>query len=355
MFENVVADVASPVLIAMCTVTAFVCFFAGWFGKGSGSRRRENELKRDILEAKGSIPQLESSVRNREMRIAQLQSEVVELSERTEDLHNDLDAASTDLRRATREARNVTSELEIVKGTRASTGNVIMDGFDDDEPDTTQDSKLAAQLKKTQALYEKLKQGLLKRDERIEQLTEQLSEVSDSPEAASPEPKPEVNPASDELSEQITGQQRTIEKLRNELDETRDEKVMLADMAKRRSQNNQALKEASVEAGDQRLKLENEIETLSKTIGDREASIKRLLGDVEQLKATNETQQQQLTADVAAHQQVLAQRDDQLQTLESSLTDHQTQIATLEQDLEQPAPTCKERMRRCRSTSRQFP
>ena len=106
MFEDIFADVASPMLIVMCAAIAFICFFAGWFGNGSGSRHRENELKRDIIEAKRSIPQLESSVRNRETRIAQLQGEVRELSERTGDLHRNLEATGMDLRRATREARN---------------------------------------------------------------------------------------------------------------------------------------------------------------------------------------------------------------------------------------------------------
>lgn len=326
-----------PILIAMCAAIAFICFFAGWFINGSGSQRRENDLKRDIIEAKRSIPQLESSVRNRETHIAQLQGEVRELSERTGELHRNLEATGMDLRRATREARNVTSELEIVKGTRVDTGNVIMDGFDDDEPDTTEDGKLAAQLKKTQTLYEKLKQGLLRRDERIEELEEQISARSDLPEAVSTELKSEIDTAADELREQIAAHEGTIEKLRNELGETRDEKDMLADMAKRRSQNNRALKEANVEADAEQQKREDEIKTLSNTIGNREVSIKRLLDDVEQLKATNETQQRQLTkltADVAAHQPVLAQRDDRIQTLESSLTDHQTQMATLDQDLD---------------------
>ncbi|MCZ6711332.1 MAG: hypothetical protein O7B25_13310, partial [Gammaproteobacteria bacterium] len=213
---------------------------------------------------------------------------------------------------------------------------VIVDGFDDDEPDTSEDSKLSAQLKKTQALYEKLKQGLLKRDEQIEQLQDQLGARSNLPEATAPELKAEFDAASNELREKITACQSTIDKLRTELRESRDEKDMLADMAKRRSQNNQALKQAGADANAERQKLEVEIETLSKTIGDREASIKRLLGEVAQLKATNETQQQQLTkltADVAAHQQVLDQRDERIRALDSSLTEQQTHITALGQEL----------------------
>ena len=158
MFEDLVANMTfSPVLIVVCAAIALVSFSIGWMGKGSGVRRRESELKRDILEAKRSIPQLESSVRNRELQITRLEEEVRELNERTGELHRNLETRGTELRSATREARNLTSELEVVKGNRTSTGNVIMDGFDDEEPDAPVDSKLAAQLKKTEALYEKLK------------------------------------------------------------------------------------------------------------------------------------------------------------------------------------------------------
>jgi len=341
MFEDIVADMAfSPVLIVLCAAIAIVCFVSAWRVRGSGAKRRERELKRDVLEAKRSIPQLESSVRNREVQIAQLQGEVSELNERTGDLHRDLESTGMELRRTTREARNVTSELDIVKGNRITSDNVIMDGFDDEEPDTSGDSKLAAQLKRTEALYEKLRKGLIKRDERIEQLQEQLGASSDSQGPASPELEAklaELDASSGELGERITVHERTIEKLRGELSEAHREKDMLADMAKRRSENNQALKQASAEAEAQVPKLEREIESLSKIIKDREASIKRLLEELEQIKAVNEAQEQQLTevsADIDAHQQVLDLRDVKIQTLESSVSQREERLTALGQELD---------------------
>ena len=70
----------SPILIAALAGVAVVAFFIGWKAKGSGANRRESELKREILEAKGSIPQLESSVRNRDTQISRLQSDLNETS-----------------------------------------------------------------------------------------------------------------------------------------------------------------------------------------------------------------------------------------------------------------------------------
>ncbi len=329
----------SPMLIVVCAAVAIISFMLGWNSKGSGARRREQDLKREVLEAKRSIPQLESSVRNRELQIARLEGEVKELTERSGELHRNLEIKETELRSANRVARNLTSELEVVKGSRTSSGNVIVDGFEDEEPELRGDSKLAMRLKKSEALYEKLKQGLLQRDEQIEKLQSQLSTGAglQGPGSAELEARvAELDAHTGELREKIEIYERTIEKLRAEITEVRQEKDMLADMAKRRSETNQALKEASAEAEAQLPKLKQDIEAREKTITDREASIKRLLGELDQIKAENAGQEQQiaeLSRQVSAHQEVVAERDMNIQRLESSVNQREERISLLDAQL----------------------
>jgi chromosome segregation ATPase len=340
MFEDLVANMTfSPVLIVVCAAIAIASFFFGWAGKGSGAKGRELALKRDVLEAKRSIPQLESSVRNRELQIARLTEEVKGLTDGTTALQTRLEGKENELRSASREARNLTSELEVVKGNRTSTGNVIMDGFEDEASDSPADSKLAARLEKTEALYQKLKKGLIKRDEHIEELQAQLDTDPSSQAPASGELQDkveELDASADELRETIRSQEGVIEKLRGELTEARQEKEMLADMAKRRSENNQALKEASAEAEAQLPQLEVQIADLGETITTREASIKRMLAELEELKSDKQAQEQQITAissQLQGHQQVLDEHDAKVVGLESSIEQRDERISALTNEL----------------------
>ena len=128
-----------------------------------------------MLDAKASVPQLESSVRNRDTQIARLQEEISDLNDRTNDLLRDQDKQANALRSAEREVKNLTSELNAVRGVRSAEDNLVMDGFEDEVAAEPGDSAIATQLKKTEALYEKLKGALIKRDERIEELEMLLS------------------------------------------------------------------------------------------------------------------------------------------------------------------------------------
>ena len=59
---------------------------------------------------------------------------------------------------------------DLRRGVRPADDNLVMDGFEDEVAAAPGDSAIATQLKKTEALYEKLKGALIKRDERIEEL-----------------------------------------------------------------------------------------------------------------------------------------------------------------------------------------
>ena len=62
----------SFITIALLVTTAGVCFSAGWTARRVSTSGRDVELKRNVYEAKGAIPQLESTLRNRDQRIATL-------------------------------------------------------------------------------------------------------------------------------------------------------------------------------------------------------------------------------------------------------------------------------------------
>ena len=72
----------SFITIALLVTTAGVCFGLGWTARRVSTSGREVELKRNVYEAKGAIPQLESTLRNRDQRISTLQGEMQALRDR---------------------------------------------------------------------------------------------------------------------------------------------------------------------------------------------------------------------------------------------------------------------------------
>jgi TolA-binding protein len=147
MLEELLTNTTlSPVLIGVAAIAAIIAFVIGRLSNG-GPRKREEALKRDLLDAKASVPQLESSVRNRDAQIARLTEEINEVSERASDLLREQDRQANALRSAEREVRNLTSELNAVRGIRTSDDNLVMDGFDDEVAAEPGDSKIATQLK----------------------------------------------------------------------------------------------------------------------------------------------------------------------------------------------------------------
>jgi len=331
----------SPTLIAVILGTAVVCFFIGWMAKGSGVNRREAELRREILEAKGSIPQLESSIRNRDTQIGRLTEELNDTNDRNSELLRTNETKERDLKGAAREVKNLTSELAAIRGHSGRDGNnVIMDGFDDDTTTETEGgSALEAQLKKTEALYEKLKSALIKRDERIDHLEAELAGAAVSESSALDtvdHAQEQINDEAHELKRRLDDQLNLVADLQNQISELNKEKVMLEELASRRSKSNRALKNASAEAEARVPQLEAEITEREQTISDREASIKRLLNDLETTREELSGREAELSA---AQAQVSASREEllavqpKIDELNQRIAQREERIDTLDQEV----------------------
>ena len=107
MPEGFLTDMTfSPAMIAIGLGICILSFLLGWIGKGVGARRREGDLKRDVLEAKASVPQLESTVRNRDQQIARLQEELKDLTDQTTELYRTQEQKDRELRTAERAVKN---------------------------------------------------------------------------------------------------------------------------------------------------------------------------------------------------------------------------------------------------------
>ncbi len=313
-------------------------FVGLWFGlilKGIGAGRREAALKKDVLEAKGSIPHLESTIRNREQAISRLEIENQSLTERTSELQRDVDTKEAQSRAAAREARSLKSELAVVKSVRGDSDDMMLDGFED-ETDEPVDSAMQARLNKTEALYEKLKGALINRDERIEELEAELKNPSgEIPDVALQNELEDVNESTETLRGAIATHEATISRLQTQLSEAIQEKEMLSDLASRRSRSNRSLKDASAELQTRVPELEVEIEARDKTITDREASIKRLLGDLEQANNDKDAQQQEIVRfidEIKAHHKELLERQSESASLQSSIDQKDRELARVAEE-----------------------
>jgi chromosome segregation ATPase len=341
MLEEILGNTAfTPLAAALLAGASVFCIAVGWLARSVGTKRREEEHRRDVLEAKRSIPQLESAVRKAQQEVARLQLEVNDLSDSNSELTASAAAKDQALRASVREAKNLRSELDAVKGTSSESNNVIMDGFEDERGATDGDSKLQAKLDKTQALYDKLKQGLLQRDERIEALQSQLDGASNG--AASSEPQVSIAEAqfpagAETTTETVAALEATIDRLQQQLQESQRERDMLADMAKSRSENNHALKEASAAAEAQLPKLEQDIAQRDQTISDREASIKRLLNDLEESTGARdrfEAETLELATSLADRDAAVAEYEAKITTLQFTLDQRDERLTILSHELD---------------------
>ena len=301
MLEELLTNTTfSPVHIAIAIAVGLLCFWIGWKGRGSGARRREADLRRDVFDAKSSVPQLESTVRNRDQQIARLHSELQELNTRNADLLRAQDDKERELRGAQREVRNLTSELTAVKGGRGDSSNLIMDGFEDEAVTEREgESPLASKLRKTEALYEKLKEALIKRDERIEQLE---SGVDDGGARASVNGhEPAINGAAQDSTPTIWRSRSSLKaspapsticapSFRTPATKRRCSKIWPRNAARPTGRSKSPRPKLRHELPE----LEREIEERQRTISDREASIKRLLNDLESTRANLKASQEEV-------------------------------------------------------------
>ncbi len=336
MLEELLANTTfSPVLIGAIGAAALIFFVIGRMST-AGARKREESLKREVLDAKASVPQLESNVRNRDSQIARLQEEIGGLNERANELLRDQDKQANALRSAEREVKNLTSELNAVRGVRSADDNMLMDGFEDEVAADPGDSAIATQLKKTEALYEKLKGALIKRDERIEELELLLSGEREHDHDPSPVAEETSSEEVRALQTKLDAQTENINGLTEQISELRKEKEMLEDLANRRSKSNRALKDASAEAEARVPALEQEIATRDETIQAREASIKRLLADVETGKADladRDSRIENLDQELTAREQSLEASTAKQKELEGVVNRREERITSLEAEL----------------------
>ena len=186
-----------------------------------------------------------------------------------------------------------------------------------------EDSVAQTKLEKALALYEKLKVALIARDERIDELETQLQNSAGNAAKVELETElHEVSPPSDSLNSEISQHKETIERLRSQLNDAVQEKEMLADLASRRSKSNRSLKDASAEIQNRVPKLETEIKNLKKTVADREASISRLLSELQEANDVKDAQQKEIVRfieEIKGHGEELAEQQTELKNLRASI------------------------------------
>ncbi len=333
MLEELIASSPiPPVPLLAGLISGLVCLWLGWTFKGMGARRRENALKQEVLAAKASVPQLESSLRNREQQLERLQEQVKDLNKDNAQQVQEREAAERELRTAQRQVTNLTSEVNAVKGVSKDADSLVIDGFDDETAHEAEDeSPVAARLKKTEAAYEKLKAALIKRDDRIEELEDQLA--GDPQGAVADNGGADHAAEASELKTQVKSQRETIGELESQVADLRQDKEMLEELANRRSKSNRALKEASAEIQGQVPALQQEIEEHLQTVKDREASISRLLKEVETVKfdlSAEQGESQRLRDEVALKSQSLEAALEQVDAHNSVIEEREGKIAEID-------------------------
>ena len=337
MLEDLQTVTALPPTVLGVLAFAVLVVFAIGRLSNAGAGRRAESLKRDLLDAKASVPQLESGIRNRDTQIARLEEDIHDLNDRATDLLRTQEQQARELRRSQREVKNLTSELNAVRGKRHSDDTLVMDGFEE-EAGESGDSAIVKQLRKTEALYDKLKDALIKRDERIEELELLLQGEQTPPTGAGVTDQADRADAAElqPLRDRIDEQAATIDNLQEQIVELRREKEMLEDLANRRSRSNRALKDATVEIEAKVPALEKTIAERDETIVAREASIKRLLGEVEQARsdiAARDDSIEALTAEIASMSGIIESVEARENELKATIAAREERISALDQEL----------------------
>jgi len=101
--------------IASIAAAAAIGFIAGSMLRKSEFRAREEDLKRQLFETKGRIPQLETSVRNRELAVTRLKMEIDEWQARVEAMNRAIHDREQTLRDRDRNISKLTSEVAVMK------------------------------------------------------------------------------------------------------------------------------------------------------------------------------------------------------------------------------------------------
>ncbi len=310
MADHMLEDLLSklplePVPVIVCAGIAVGCLLLGWICKAIGANRKLGQLRKEALEAKRAVPQLESSVHNRDLQIARFKLEAEDLTARNEELSTQLSTTNKELRSARREARNLNTELKAIKGHQSSLDNEVIAGFEEEDPLASADDQLKARMGRVESLYERVKEAVIEREDRIQKLEEQLAQARNGNAAGGAlldDSDRDWTESTQELTEKVSSQEGLIESLRAQIRKMQTEKEMLADMAKRRSDSNRALKEASAEAEAHVPVLRARLEERDRAIAENEAAISVLRDEVDMLRAQNAALEFESSGNVAADQ-----------------------------------------------------
>ena len=316
----------SAITIALLVTTAGVCFSAGWTARRISTSGRDVELKRNVYEAKGAIPQLESTLRNRDQRITMLTTETQSLRDRLTQAEAAAAQKDTEIVKRDREIRLARSELQIVKD--GSIGGVenpdLVDGVDlDPEPGAGADPKVAIEMKRLEARYESLKKGLIQRDDRIAALEQQLAGGPGKRSVEILEQELADLQAASELAQAtLATRDALIRDLQAKLQADVEQRELLETLTKRRGDANRNLKENYAKLEAQLPKLMDTLKQRADIITEREASIAVLDADLSHVrgeKADREATIAELETKLAAQREQIAQQTSNYQTQKQHL------------------------------------
>ncbi len=317
----------SFITIALLATTAGICFSLGWTARRVSTSGRDVELKRNVYEAKGAIPQLESTLRNRDQRISTLQSEMQSLRERLTQAESTASQKDLEITKRDRDIRLARSELQIVKDGSIDIDNPdLLDGMETETaPAPGTDPKVATEIKRLEARYESLKKGLIQRDDKIAALEAQLQGGSGkrSHEILEQEIH-DLQEAAELAKTTLAARDASVQDLQTRLQENIEQRELLETLTKKRGDANRTLKESYAKLEAQLPKLMETLKSRADVIAEREASIAVLDSDLSHVraeKADREATIVQLEAKVANGRDQIAQH----------VANHQTQKQHLHQ------------------------
>lgn len=308
----------SFITIALLATTAGVCFSLGWTARRVSTSGRDVELKRNVYEAKGAIPQLESTLRNRDQRIATLQGELQSMRDRLTQAETTASQKELEIVKRDREIRLARSELQIVKDGTIGMDPDLIDGADvDATPPPGTDPKVAIEMKRLEARYESLKKGLIQRDDRIAALETQLQGGSKRSTEILEQEIAELQEAAEVAKATLAARDATVNDLQTRLQQDIEQRELLETLTKKRGDANRTLKENYAKLEAQLPKLMETLKSRGEIIAERESTIATLDSDLAHTraeKAEREASIVQLEAKLVAGREQIAQHVSNLQT-----------------------------------------
>lgn len=315
--------------LAIVGMLAAFCCMIGWQARRLATRGREAELKRSLFEAKGAVPQLESAVRSREQRAETLGLELKALKARLAEQEAAARQQENQIAKRDREIRSLSSELSIVKD-GASAEHVLLDGdLAPAEPAST-DPEMAKRFAALEARYEAMKRGMIKRDDRIEELEDALKNPDNEvPTRTLEHELSELEQTAGTLKATLEERDGQLEALQTRLQEEVAERQALEDLARRRSEGNRELKAAAAKAEQQIPELMKTIQSHGAELAERDARLQAVSSSLTEERRTREAREadlkdvrEQLAAATARQrelQQHLHEQDEVRQALDAEL------------------------------------